>query len=256
MLHEERPGKGNAVRTAFQKIDADYYLLADADLTYPADRAADLLQPVISGRADMVVGDRISNGHYDHHNKRPMHGFGNRLVCWLVNRFFRSTLTDILSGYRAFTREFVKNYAVLVEGFQVEVDVTLHALDKRFRILEMPIEYVDRPAGSHSKLNTVSDGAKVIFTILQILRYYRPLTFFGTLTAVVTVSGLIAALPVFNDWIRFQYIYHVPLAVLAASLELFAIVLLAIGLILDSIKQQERLRFELRLLHKLDRASL
>ena len=248
VLFEPRPGKGSAVRYAFHYIDADFYLLADADLTYPAARARDMLKPVQDGTADMVVGDRLSAGHYDNENKRAFHGFGNRLVCWLVNTFFRASLADILSGYRAFNRQFVKNYAVMVDGFQIETDVTLHALDKRFRIREIPVEYVDRPAGSFSKLNTFSDGMRVISTIVQILRYFKPFVFFGTLALVFSLAGFLAAIPVLKDWFLFKYIYHVPLAVLAASLQLFAVILLAIALILDNLNQQERVRYELRLL--------
>lgn len=174
VLNEARKGKGNAVRRAFLEIDADIYVLADADLTYPAERARDLMAPVIEGHADMVVGDRHSAGHYAAENKRALHGFGNRLVRNLVNRLFNADLADIMSGYRVFSRRFVKNYPILVEGFEIETDLTLHALDKRFRIVEMPVEYRDRPEGSLSKLNTVSDGARVLFVIMQILRHYRP----------------------------------------------------------------------------------
>lgn len=142
VIGELRKGKGNAVRRAFLEIDADIYVLSDADLTYPAERARDLMAPVVEGRADMVVGDRHSAGHYASENKRALHGFGNRLVRNLVNRLFNARLADIMSGYRVFSRRFVKNYPILVEGFEIETDVTLHALDKRFRIVEIPVEYV------------------------------------------------------------------------------------------------------------------
>lgn len=244
VLDEPRPGKGNAVRRAFLEIDADVYVLADADQTYPPERVQDLMRPVLEGRADMVVGDRHSGGHYARENTRRLHGFGNGLVQSLVNRLFHSQLVDIMSGYRVFNRLFVKNYPILVEGFQIETDMTLHALHKRFRIVEIPVEYRDRPTGSTSKLNTFSDGAKVLFTIAQILRYYRPLAFFASLSALFVLSGLVAALPVFDDWIRHQYIYHVPLAILASALEIVAILLLGIGLILDSVVHQQRLEYE------------
>lgn len=245
VIAERRQGKGNALRRAFLEVEADVYLLADADLTYPASRARDLLAPVVAGEADMVVGDRHSGGHYGQENKRRLHGFGNRLVRDLINRFFNADLRDIMSGYRAFSRDFVKNYAILVDGFQVETDMTLHALDKRFRIVEMPIEYVDRPAGSVSKLNTLSDGARVLFTIAQILRYYRPFVFFGTIALLTGFLGLLAGSPVIDDWIRHRYIYHVPLAVLAAALEIVAFIMLSIGLILDSISHQQKVDYEL-----------
>ncbi|WP_395686076.1 glycosyltransferase [Caenimonas koreensis] len=248
VIPELRQGKGNAVRRAFHEVNADVYLMVDADLTYPANRAMDLIQPVIDGRADMVVGDRLSGGHYARENKRPLHGFGNGLVVTMINKFFGSQLRDTMSGYRAFSRTFVKNYAVLVEGFQLEIDVTLHALDKRFRILELPVEYVDRPAGSASKLNTLTDGARVIFAILQILRYYKPLAFFTAVALASMLLGLVAAIPVFNDWIQYRYIYHVPLAILAAALEIVGALMLSVGLMLDSIAHQRRTDYELRLL--------
>jgi glycosyltransferase involved in cell wall biosynthesis len=248
VINERRPGKGNAVRRAFLEIDADIYMLADADLTYPAAHAAEMIGPIISGDADMVVGDRHSGGHYAAENKRALHGFGNRLVCTLVNWLFSAQLADIMSGYRAFSRRFVKRYPILVEGFEIETDMTLHALDKRFRILEIPVEYRDRPAGSVSKLNTFRDGMRVLGTIWTILRYYRPLLFFGSAAVIFALLGLLAGIPVIEDWVTERYVYHVPLAVLATGLEIVAIVLAAVGLILDSITHQDKLRFERELL--------
>jgi len=255
VLNEARQGKGNALRRAFMSIDADIYLLADADLTYPADQAVDLIYPIIESGADMVVGDRHSGGHYSHENKRPLHNIGNRLVQMIINRFFNAKLVDIMSGYRAFSRRFVKTYPILVEGFQIETDMTLHALHHRFRILEVPIEYRDRPAGSLSKLSTVSDGAKVVFTIAQILRYHRPLLFFGSLGILFAVAGALAGAPVISDWIRYRYIYHVPLAILASALEIVALMLAGIGLILDSLARQQKLQYEMYLLAYENRES-
>ena len=248
VIHEPRQGKGNALRRAFQAIEADVYLLADADLTYPAERAQDMIAPILRGDADMVVGDRHSGGHYLEQNKRRLHGLGNQLVNRLVNYFFDARLRDIMSGYRAFSRTFVKTCPVLAPGFQVETDITLHALDKRFRILEIPVEYVDRPSGSVSKLNTMTDGARVLFTIFQILRYYKPVAFFGSIALLAMLLGLVASVPVFNDWIFYRYIYHVPLALLAAALEIVAFIMLAVGLILDSIAHQQKMSFELLIL--------
>ncbi|HIP52969.1 MAG TPA: glycosyltransferase, partial [Chromatiales bacterium] len=248
VIDEPRQGKGNAVRRAFSEVDADIYVLADADLTYPAEQVAQLIGPVLKNEADMVVGDRHANDRYRRENKRLLHNFGNKLVRKLVNSLFRADLRDIMSGYRAFSRRFVKNYPILVEGFEIETDMTLHALDKRFRILEVPVDYRDRPEGSDSKLNTFSDGARVLFTIAQILRYYRPMLFFGVLGVVFVLLGLVAAIPVFSDWINYRYIYHVPLAVLAASVELVAVMAFTIGLILDSNVQQHKRGFEAGLL--------
>ena len=248
VLVEARQGKGNAIRRAFLEIEADIYLMSDADLTYPAERARDLIAPILAGRADMVVGDRHSAGHYASENKRPWHGAGNQLVRVLVNQLFNASLADIMSGYRAFNRRFVKNYPVVVEGFEIETDLSLHALDKRFRIVEVPIEYQDRPIGSVSKLNTYRDGAKVLLVIVQVLRYYRPLLFFAALALLMLAFALACSLPVFDDWFRYSYIYHVPLAILAAASVIVAVVLFAVGLILDSIAHQQKMNYELTVL--------
>jgi glycosyltransferase involved in cell wall biosynthesis len=244
VLEESRQGKGNALRRAFSEVDAEIYLLADADMTYPAGDAEKLIAPVASGKADMAVGDRHSNGGYERENSRALHGFGNNLVKTLVNRLFRAELKDILSGYRALSYRFVKSYPILVEGFEIETDMTLHALDKRFAIVELPIEYKARPKGSHSKLNTVSDGLRVLRTIGNILRYYRPLVFFGAMSLVFALLGLAAGTPVLIEYITTQIILRIPFAILATGLELIAVVLAAIGLILDSIAHQEKRNFE------------
>lgn len=244
VINESRQGKGNALRRAFMSVDADVYVLADADMTYPAEQVHELIDPVMRGDVDMVVGDRHSGGHYAKENKRALHGLGNRLVQQIINRMFNARLVDIMSGYRVFNRQFVKTYPILVEGFQIETDMTLHALYRRFRIKEIPIDYRDRPAGSVSKLNTFSDGAKVIFTIAQVLRYYRPLLFFTGLAMLMALAGGVASIPVFQDWFRERYIHHVPLAILASALEIVAVMLLGVGLILDSVSYQQRLEYE------------
>lgn len=249
VINERRPGKGNAVRRAFLDINAAIYILADADMTYPANQVHELIAPVITGEADMVVGDRHSAGHYAVENKRALHGFGNRLVRDLVNKLFNANLVDIMSGYRAFNRRFVKSYPILVEGFEIETDMTLHALDKRFRIVEIPVEYRDRPIGSFSKLNTLRDGARVLTVIGNILRYYRPLIFFGGASILFFLLGLAAGIPVIDEWIRDRFIHHIPLAILATGLEIVAIVLAAISLILDSIMCQDKRNFERELLN-------
>jgi len=248
VLSERRKGKGNAVRRAFREIDADVYLLVDADLTYPPDQANELIQPILDNEADMVVGDRLTAGHYFRENKRPFHDWGNRLLRNLVNSLFRAKLADIMSGYRAFSRTFVKTYPILVEGFELETDMTLHALDKRFRIHEIPIAYKDRPPGSFSKLSTFADGARVLFTFAQILRYYRPLQFFGGVALLFFLAGLAAGLPVLLDWVHYRYVYHVPLAILAASLEILAVLAFNTGLVLDSITHLNRMHYERDLL--------
>ena len=217
VITEGRQGKGNAMRRAFMEVDTDIYVLVDADLTYPAESVHMLLKPVIEGKADMVVGDRHSQGYYSEENKRFLHGFGNGLVSFLVNTFFSTNLKDIMSGYRVFNRRFIKNYPILVEGFEIETDLTLYALDRRFRIMEIPISYKDRPEGSFSKLNTFSDGARVLFTIASILRHYKPFVFFGAFALLFFLLGLLAGFPVLQDWFEDRYISHVPLAILATG---------------------------------------
>jgi len=223
-------------------------VLADADMTYPAEQVHQLIEPVADGTADMVVGDRHSAGHYAAENKRPLHGVGNRLVRALVNRLFKADLRDIMSGYRVFNRHFVKNYPILVAGFEIETDMTLHALDKKFRIVELPINYKDRPDGSVSKLNTFTDGIRVLTTIANVLRHYRPIVFFGSAFIVFALLGLLTGYPVIDEWIREQYVSHVPLAILATGLVISSMVFGAIGLILDSIAFQDRRSFERHLL--------
>ena len=248
VLDEMRKGKGNAIRCAFTQVEADIYVMVDADLTYSAADVTKLLVPVLSGEADMVVGDRHAQGHYAVENKRAFHGFGNRLMRDLVNRLFRAQLSDILSGYRVFSRRFVKTYPILVEGFEIETDITLHALDKRFSIQEIPVGYRDRPQGSISKLNTLSDGVRVLKTLMNIFRYYRPLAFFGSLAFAFLLLGLVLGFPVLKEWALTRYISHIPMAILASGVEIIAMVLASIGLILDSIQYQNKLIFERELL--------
>lgn len=244
LLLEKRQGKGNAVRYAFKQIKADIYVMADADMTYPASAVHQLIKPIQNEHCDMVVGDRLSAGDYKKENKRAFHNIGNNLVKTMVNKLFNSNISDIMSGYRAFSHRFIKNYPILVEGFELETDMTLHALDKRFNIKEVSIAYKDRPAGSYSKLNTFNDGAKVIFTIIQIFRYYRPLFFFGLLSLFFALLSIISAIPVFDDWFRYQYIYHVPLAILATGLGLISIIFISLGITLDAIVHQHKIEFE------------
>lgn len=248
VLNETRQGKGNAIRKAFKEIDADVYVMADADLTYPANMIHELIRPILSENIDMCIGDRLSLGDYKKENKRPLHNFGNKLVKRLVNKLFNANIKDIMSGYRAFSKKFVKNYPILVEGFELETDMTIHALDKRFKVKEIKTTYKDRPQGSVSKLNTFNDGIKVLLTIFKIFRYYRPFLFFSSLSLIFALLSLITAVPVFGDWILYKYIYHVPLAILATGLALISIIMFSVGLVLDSIAYQNRLSFEQKIL--------
>ena len=208
VLEEHYKGKANAIRRAFLEIDADVYLMADADMTYPADQAMELLMPVLEGRCDMTTGDRITNGEYGEENKRPAHEFGNKLVRLLIHRLFNAKLNDVLTGYRAMSRRFVKTYPIMVAGFELETDLTLYALDGRFRLLEVPIRYQDRPEGSISKLNTIRDGARVLNAIVQIARHHRPMRFFGGLGLVLFVLGLAAGYGPLDDYMTSNSIYR------------------------------------------------
>ena len=249
IISEPRQGKGFAVRKAFQEVEADIYILSDADCTYPAEEVHKLIEPILTGTADMTVGDRHSTGSYQAVNNRIFHRFGNRLVRWMINTLYSTRLSDIMSGYRAFSRQFVKTYPILVDGFELETDMTLHSLHRRFRITEIPITYRNRPSGSISKLSTFSDGARVIFAITQILRYYRPLLFFSMMSFVFFVAGILASIPVFSDWFTIRYIEHVPMAILASALEVIAVLTLAIGFVLDSVVRNEKMAYELSLLN-------
>lgn len=248
VFSEKIQGKGAVVRSMFSKIDADAYILADGDDQCPAESAPALLAPILAGEADMVLGDRISNGAYAKENKRFGHEFGNYLVRFLVNKIFRGNLRDIMTGYRAFNRKFVKNFPIRRNGFEIETEMTLHALDNRFRIAQVPIVVRDRPAGSKSSMNTVRDGIKVLLTVFNMFKNYNPMVFFGLLALSFALLGLVVAIPVFWDFIfNDGYITHVPLAILASGIEVVAVITFFCGLILDTVADYNRRLYELRM---------
>lgn len=249
VLYEGRPGKANALRKAFTEIQADVYIVADADLTYPAKDVHRLIAPIVNGEADIVVGDRLSNGTYASENKRSFHQFGNNLVLGAINFVFQSQLCDVMSGYRVMSKRFVKTFPILTQGFEIETEMTLHTLHKRFRLKEIPITYQDRPVGSESKLNTYSDGFKVLLIIFTILKDYKPLTFFGSFSILFGLLGLILGLPVVLEFIATAYITKVPSAILATGLMVFSIVAAAIGLILHTITRFHQLEYELKVIN-------
>lgn len=249
VLFEGFQGKGYAVRKAFTEVDADIYIMADADLTYPAKEVHKLLQPVIEGKADIVIGDRHSGGNYKKENKRNLHGFGNNLVKNMINFLFKAKLNDIMSGYRVFNKKFIKNYPIMISGFQLETDMTLHILDKRFKIMEIPIDFVDRPEGSFSKLNTFIDGAKVIFTIVNIFRIYKPFKFYIMIAFIFLVCTLLAGTPVVKEFIEYKVINHIPLAILSVGLGIISVLSLSLGLILNAITHQHNVECEYKLLN-------
>lgn len=250
VLFESRQGKAFAMRTAFQKIEADYYGMIDADATYPVQEFHKLLDLAINNNCDMVIGDRHTGGDYQKVMDRPFHNFGNSLVSRLINTLFKSNICDIMSGYRVLSRQFVKNYPVLCAGFEIETEMTIHALDKRFKVVEIPISFSDRPEGSFSKLNTYRDGFKIIKTIFWIFKDYHPLRFFSIFSAVFLVAGLAAGFPVISEFIQTKFITHVPLAILATGCMLFSIIFFTVGLILDTVVKNQKFNYELRLLRK------
>ena len=210
LMLEPRKGKAAAVRKAFFEIDADIYVMADADMTYPASDLPDLLAPVLDGRADIVCGNRHDSGVYKRENKRPFHDFGNNLVRWLINRLFNGSLEDILTGYRIMSKRFVKNYPILAGGFELETEMSIHALDKGYSIIELPTDYRDRPEGSFSKLNTIADGILVLKTIFSIFVKYRPLLFFSICAVLFAIAALAAgSLPVI-EYFQTGKILHIP----------------------------------------------
>jgi len=242
---EFRQGKGSVVRAMFKQVDADIYVMVDGDDTYPVDGIDQLLQPVIEGYADMVVGDRHSAGSYQAENKRNFHGFGNNLVKILINFLFRSDLKDIMSGLRVFNREFVKLISINSGGFEVETEITLHALDKRYRIVEVPISYKDRPEGSYSKLNTISDGIRVIKTIFWVFKDYKPLYFFGVMSFFFFFLSMVIGTPVVVEFVQTGYINKVPSAILSTGLMLIAVLSLFSAFILDTMVKQHRESYDI-----------
>lgn len=244
--HEPRQGKGNVVRQMFRDIDADCYLMVDGDDTYPAEAAAALAAPILSGEADMTVGDRLSNGTYAEQNKRAFHGFGNDLVRTMIRWIYGYSFDDVMTGYRAMSRPFVKTFPVLSEGFQIETELSIHAVDRRWRIADVPIDYRDRPEGSESKLDTVGDGVKVVCAIASLFKNYRPLKFFSLIALALALVGLILGLPVIGEFFATGLVPRLPTAVLAVAFMFLCGLSLATGLILDNVAKTERKEWELQ----------
>lgn len=249
IVHNEyNQGKGNVIRRMFREIDADIYVMVDGDNTYPANAVHKLIAPIKDKRADMVIGDRLSNGTYKKENKRKFHGFGNNLVKSAINAVFKADLKDIMSGYRAFSKIFVKNIPILSSKFEIETEMTLHALDKKFVIEEVPIEYKDRPDGSFSKLNTIGDGLKVIKTIIKMYKDFKPRQFFMWIGFIVMLLGILVGIPVITEFVKYQYIYKVPSAILATGLVTLSIIIFQCGVILDTVVKEHKENYELKLI--------
>lgn len=244
--NEPRQGKGNVCRQMFRDIDADCYLMVDGDDTYPAESARALCEPILAGEADMVVGDRLSNGTYAQQNDRAFHGFGNDLVRTMIKWIYGYGFEDVMTGYRAMSRPFVKTFPVLSEGFQIETELSIHAVDRRWRIIDVPVEYRDRPEGSVSKLNTVSDGLKVLAMIGTLFKDYRPLKFFSLVSLLFCIVGLCAGVPVVTEYLDTGLVPRFPTAILAVAFMFIAALSLATGFILDAVAKVERKQWELQ----------
>lgn len=219
--------------------------MVDGDDTYPADEVHKLVDAVKEG-ADMVIGDRLSNGTYANENKRGFHNLGNNLVRWLINKIFKNDINDIMTGYRAFSKRFVKTNSIMSPGFQIETELTITTLVYRYNVKEIPIIYRDRPNGSESKLNTFSDGFKVLVTLFDLYKDYKPLYFFGILSVIFFVLGLLIGIPVISEFIRMSYVYKVPSAILASGLIIISVLLMMLGLILDHSSNMEKREHELK----------
>ena len=243
---EYRQGKGNVIRSMFRQIDADCYLMIDGDDTYPAEPAPEMVRMILDGEADMVNGDRLSSTYFTE-NKRPFHNTGNRLVRGLINHLFHADVRDIMTGYRAFSRGFVKTFPVLSRGFEIETEMTIHAVDKNFLIREVPVDYRDRPEGSVSKLNTYSDGAKVLCTIFRLYKDYKPFAFFGMGALLFLILAAVLFLPVGIEFLRTGLVPRFPTLIVSVTLALCALLSFVAGVILDVVVKKHRQLFELML---------
>ena len=246
--YEHRQGKGNVIRTMFKEIDADCYLMIDGDDTYPAESAREMCDYVLNDNVDMVIGDRLSSTYFEE-NKRPFHNTGNKLVRGLINSLFKSNVRDIMTGYRAFSYDFVKTFPVLSKGFEIETEMTIHALDKNMQLKEIPIEYRDRPEGSVSKLNTFSDGFKVLKTIGRLFKEYKPTIFFGLIGLLFLLISLGFGIPVFVDYFKTGLVERFPTLIFSGFMLMISILSFVCGIILEVVVKKHRQLFELILIN-------
>lgn len=237
--YEYQQGKGNVVRSMFRDIDADCYILVDGDDTYPAEHAVEMVEWVLEKNVDMVIGDRLSTTYFKE-NKRPFHNFGNKIVRNLINGIFKGNVKDIMTGYRAFSPLFVKSFPVISKGFEIETEMTIYALDKNIYIKELPIEYRDRPEGSESKLNTISDGLKVLNMIVQLFREYKPLGFFTWIAAIFGVAGIAFFVPVFIEYLNTGLVERFPTLIVAGFLVVAGLLFWMCGVILQVVVKKHK----------------
>lgn len=241
--YEYQQGKGNVIRRMFREIDAECYLMIDGDDTYPAEAARNMIDQVLQKHADMVVGDRLSATYFSE-NSRPFHNFGNSLVRSSINFLFQSDIQDMMTGYRAFSFEFVKTFPVLSQGFEIETEMSIHAIDKNMYVEHVVIDYRDRPDGSESKLNTFTDGMKVLRMIVRLFRVYRPMAFFGMISGVLIVLASVFFTPVLHTYIQTGKVPNFPTLIVCGFSALAAVVSLFAGLILSAMVQKNRQDFE------------
>ncbi len=246
--YERRQGKGNVIRSMFRDIEADCYLMIDGDDTYPAENAVELCKYVLEYGADMVIGDRLSSTYFAE-NKRPFHNFGNVIVRKSINTLWhpKEEILDVMTGYRAFSPLFVKSFPILSKGFEIETEMTIHALDHNLLVKSIPVMYRDRPQGSVSKLNTYTDGMKVLLTIFNLYRDYQPLKFFGLLGALLILISLGMFMPVFMEYLYTGLVPRMPTLVISAFFMLAAIMSLVCALILDTNAKNTRKNFEIQM---------
>jgi len=243
---EKRQGKANVVFKMFREIEADMYIMIDGDDTYPVECIQEMVNQFIENNCDMLVGDRLSNNSYKKENKRAFHNFGNNLVRNLINVFFGSELKDILSGYRIFSKKFVKNYSSSIKGFELETDLSIYSLHYGLAIEEYSIDYRDRPEGSVSKLNTFTDGFKVIKLFFNLVRLYKPLLFFGGFSIILFIIGILFMIVPIKEYFEYQYVYKVPTLIFSIMLLIVAILSFVTGLILDNISIIDKKNFKVR----------
>lgn len=245
--YEYKQGKGNVIRRMFKDIDADCYLMIDGDDTYPKENAREMCNLILEGKADMVIGDRLSSTYFTE-NKRPFHNFGNKIVRFLINKLFKNNIKDIMTGYRAFSYDFVKGFPVLSKGFEIETEMTIHAVDKNFKLVEIPVTYRDRPKGSASKLNTYSDGFKVLKTIAVLFKEYKPAFFFNILSVLLILISLIFMVPVFLEYYQTGLVPRFPSLIVGCFVLLVSILLWITGIILQVITKKHKQLYELYLI--------
>ena len=244
--HEYQQGKGNVIRRMFREINAQCYIMVDGDDTYPAEYGRQMADLVLEKKTDMVVGDRLSSTYFEE-NKRPFHNFGNSLVRGSINHLFNTNIRDIMTGYRAFSFLFVKSFPVLSKGFEIETEMSIHAVEKNMRIENVIIEYRDRPEGSESKLNTFEDGFKVLTTIFKLYKNYKPMYFFGLMSAILFALMIILFVPVFIEYARTGLVPRFPTLIVSGFIGLGGLLSLFTGLILSTLSEKERQEYEFRL---------